>query len=268
MTMTGAVRRKLGWYRELGHRHLTTLGFQERQSKITDDAREYWADSSSNHRWKSDSHWRDAEVFADNDRWEAVGRTHLELFDRLSRVVGEKEQLGRVVEWGCGGGANAVTFGPRASSFVGVEISQESLDECARQIAAVTATPFRPVVVDVGEPEAALAALGEPCDLFVCTYVFELVPSQEYGVRLLRIAHRALAPGGLAFVQIKYDTGSYRTRPRRRSYRTGLADMTTYRIDQFWSLSEECGFRPEAVHLVPKNDLDERYAYFLLSRRP
>ena len=26
------------------------------------------------------------------------------------------------------------------------------------------------------------------------------------------------------------------------------------------------GFRPEAVALVPKNELDERYAYFLLSK--
>ena len=66
--------------------------------------------------------------------WDVVGRGHLELFDRLARVVERKEQLGTVVEWGCGGGANAVSFAPRCSSFVGVDISQDSLDECARQV--------------------------------------------------------------------------------------------------------------------------------------
>ena len=34
--------------------------------------------------------------------------------------------------------------------------------------------------------------------------------------------------------------------------------MTTYRIDRFWTLATECGFRPEVVHLVPRNELDER----------
>jgi hypothetical protein len=84
---------------------------------------------------------------------------------------------------------------------------------------------------------------------------------------LLRIARQALTNDGIAFIQIKYDTGSWRTRTRRRSYRSGLADMTTYRIDSFWSLAQECGLQPEAIYLVPKNELDERYAYFLLSKR-
>jgi hypothetical protein len=28
----------------------------------------------------------------------------------------------------------------------------------------------------------------------------------------------------------------------------------------------EIGFQPEAVALIPENELDERYAYFLLSK--
>lgn len=67
-------------------------------------------------------------------------------------------------------------------------------------------------------------------------------------------------------IQIKYDEGRFWTRPRRRAYRSGLADMTTYPISEFWQLAVTCGLRPESVELVPKNELDERYAYFLLSR--
>ncbi len=42
--------------------------------------------------------------------------------------------------------------------------------------------------------------------------------------------------------------------------------MTTYRIEEFWELTQRCGFVPETIELVPRNELDQRYAYFLLSR--
>lgn len=265
MTITQTLRSRARSYRDLAQRVLATVGVRDSDRKVIDDAQHYWTDPSSN-RWRSDSHWRDSEVFTETDKWDAIGLAHLELFDRLSRTVNRTEPIRGVVEWGCGGGANAVTFAPRGSSFTGVDVSQESLDECARQVEGVTSVPFRPVLVDVADPEGAVPHLLDPCDLFICLYVFELIPSQEYGARLLRIAQEILAPGGLAFIQIKYDTGDYRTQPRLRSYRTAVADMTTYRIDAFWSLAEACGFRPEMVYLVPRNNLDERYAYFLLSK--
>lgn len=46
-------------------------------------------------------------------------------------------------------------FAPRAKEFIGVDISADSLRECARQVDAVCDTPFRPVVVSVAEPETA-----------------------------------------------------------------------------------------------------------------
>jgi hypothetical protein len=260
------VRKVTGASREIVNRALTSAGVVDSETKLTQEAQEYWRTISGD-RWKCDSHWRDASIFADGDLWAEVGRRHLEMFERLARVSDGPDRLRSILEWGCGGGANAVHFASRGSSFVGVDISQESLDECARQIAHTSAIPFRPILIEADHPEAALEQLTEPCDLFTSFYVFELITSQEYGARLLRIARQALTNDGIAFIQIKYDTGSWRTRTRRRSYRSGLADMTTYRIDSFWSLAQECGLQPEAIYLVPKNELDERYAYFLLSKR-
>ena len=71
-----------------------------------------------------------------------------------------------------------------------------------------------------------------------------------------------LAPGGPVLIQINT------TRARRRAYRTGLASMTTDPIASFRELAMECGLKPEAIELVPKNELDERYAYFFLSKEP
>ena len=53
----------------------------------------------------------------------------------------------------------------------------------------------------------------------------------------------------------------------RRDYRRAVAGCT-YRIEEFWTAMTGVGFCPEAVALVPRNDLDidERYACFLLSK--
>lgn len=250
--------------REAVPRLLGTVGLRHSEERISADAQAYWR-TAGDAEWQSDSHWRTGAAFADGDLWSEIGRRHLEMFERGTRTVGSSRPWGRVLEWGCGGGANAVHFAPRAEEFIGVDISAETLSQCGREVAAVSDTPWRPVLVDVREPEQALRQV-DSCDVWLSFYVFELIPSPEYGERLLRIAHQMLTPGGLAFIQIKYSDGRWSTRPRRRSYRSGLATMTTYRIEEFWALAETCGFIPETVELVPRDELDERYAYFLLTR--
>ena len=52
---------------------------------------------------------------------------------------------------------------------------------------------------------------------------------------------------------------------KRRDYRRAVAGCTHW-IEEFWTAMTGVGFCPEGVALVPRNDLDERYAYFLLSK--
>ncbi|MFC3452865.1 class I SAM-dependent methyltransferase [Amycolatopsis speibonae] len=250
---------------DLLQRALATAGLRQPDSTIAADAQNYWRRPSGSH-WAADSHWRDAPAFQDNDLWDRIGADHLALFEAGTRLTSFTRPWDRVIEWGCGGGANAVHFAPRAKEFIGVDISRDSLEECGTQIAKVCDTAFRPVAVEVAAPESVLGDVDGGCDVFLSFYVFELIPSPEYGERLLRIAHDLLAPGGLALIQIKYETGDWLTKPRRRSYRRGLASMTTYPIHGFWELSERCGLIPRAVRLVPRNELDERYAYFFLTK--
>lgn len=237
-------------------RALSAVGFAQSTDRIAVDAQAYWSASDGQH-WKANSHWRDGLGAA----WERVGQDHLAILNRGARAANVEPQ-GRFVDWGCGGGANAAALAPLADEIVGVDVSHATLAECAAQ---VTATRFDAVRIDVADPEAAIAEI-EQADVFVCFYVFELIPTPEYGARLLRIAHQVLKPGGLALIQIKYDDGRFASRPRRRSYRRELASMTTYRIDAFWQLCTDVGFTPVTVELVPRNELDARYAYFTLLR--
>lgn len=247
----------------LAQRALATAGAAHSQARIAAHAQAYWR-SPDSAGWRARSHWRGGLA---DDLWSRTGAQHLDMFRRGARAVGFDRPWDRVVDWGCGGGANAVPFAPHARELVGVDISHETVTECGRQVAAVCATPYRPLVVDVTDPEAAVDRLGAgTCDVFLCLYVLELVPTPEYGARLLRIARDLLASGGAALVQTRYSDGRWSTRPRRRGYRHGVADMTTYPIHVFWELAVRCGLRPELIELVPSNELDERYAYYFLTR--
>jgi hypothetical protein len=239
---------------------LDRIGHQRSEQVLFRQSSDYWTHPDSK-AWESNSHWRGPF----EDRWETIGLESLRIAQNLARMLDTGLPTGRTVEWGAGGGANAIHFAPLCREFVAVDIVEESLRECARQVGAVCDTPLRPVKIPVEEPEAAIASIGrESCDLFLCLYVMELVPSPEYGLRILSVAHQLLRKGGVALVQIRYSTDNPLTRPRRRGYKRGVVDMTTYAIDEFWSKADQQGLHPLAVHLVPENFLDTRYAYYLL----
>jgi SAM-dependent methyltransferase len=223
-------------------------------------AQDYW-NASGGSRWAADAHVR-GEV----PGWDDIGRVHHEMFLTFARALEFDPMPPRVLEWGCGGGANAVAFAPEAQEFVGVDVSQELLERCGREIEAVCDTAYTPVLVGVDTPEDALRAVTQPVDLFLCLYVIELLPSQDHARRVMEVATRLLRPGGGALVQVKYQTSRFLTRPRTWSYRRQVAAMTSFPIHTFWEASVGWGFTPRLLTLVPRNELDERYAYFFLTR--
>src|ERR1700736_5067670 len=166
-----------------------------------------------------------------------------------------------------GGGANAVHFAPLAETYVGIDIARPSLQECANQLDAAGFRNFEPVLLDAGAPDTALAQIAQKCDLFLSTYVFELLPTPEYGLQVLKIARKLLNEGGMAIIQIRYTRDSWTSRPKRFAYKRNLSSMTTYRIKTFWEEAEKCGFLPQAVRLVPREKLNDQtnYAYFMFT---
>lgn len=257
------VKRYASRLEDLGQKLLTTAGLGQSEDRIVADAQTYWSNPDAK-RWSGNSHWRESDAF-EGDLWRRMGVEHLEMFDRGARAAGFDRLLDRVVDWGCGGGGNAVAFASRCKEIVGVDVSSESLAECARQLADQPAS-FRPVQIDVAAPEEALVEVGE-VDAFVSYYVLELVPTPAYGLRLMKLAFDMLAEGGMAHVQIKYATSRLATRSRGRNYVRGQAQMATYEVPAFWEAMQRVGFTPVMVELVPRNELDERYAYFTLVKR-
>ena len=216
--------------------------------------------------WESNSHWRDA---LGDVAFREVGDEHVAIFDRFAKALGVEVDGGTVLEWGCGGGANAVAFAPRADKFIGADISEESLAECERQVRAACTTPIETRRIDLENPERAVADLDATCSAFLCLYVVEVTTGAAEVRRILNVAKRVLAPGGIALVQVKYHTDDPRTRGRLAArYERNLSLTTTFSIDEFWELADGCGLDPKLVTLVPENRLDVRYAYYALTRAP
>ncbi|OON69071.1 class I SAM-dependent methyltransferase [Hymenobacter sp. CRA2] len=267
--MANALRSLLGTGYRASQRLLhNSLGMYQSEAQLIDDAQRHWNALSTQEQEGGNAHWRGNGVFAhDDERWLAIGRHNLRIFQRLAGADW-LSQPRRIVDWGCGGGANAVHFGVDAARYYGVDITQASLAECQRQMATEGLRNYVPLLFQAAQPEHVTALIAEPCDLVLSTYVYELFPSQAYGRRVLRVMAELLATGGLAFVQIKYSDLTLNSQPYRWGYAQNMANMTTYRVEEFWELAEQCGLMPQLVVLEPQQPLvhDRRYAYFLLQK--
>ena len=51
--------------------------------------------------------------------WLAWGAGHLDLYRNFARMLDVPLSVHRIVEWGSGGGANAIHFAPFAQEYVG-----------------------------------------------------------------------------------------------------------------------------------------------------
>src|SRR3954451_583963 len=159
------------------------LGIRESEEKIERDAQKFW-ESDSRHLPQL-AHWRGAGVFTDDSRWLAWGAGHLDLYRDFARMLDAPLSVHRIVEWGSGGGANAIHCAPFAQEYVGVEVTQANLDESVRMLAEAGIRNFAPVLIRTDAPEKARALIAGPCEVFLCLGVFQALPTPEYGYRVL-----------------------------------------------------------------------------------
>ncbi len=247
-------------------RRLVPAGGARRQSlrRLARDAQHYWSDSRADAERRDLSHWVGEGRWADRQRWLQIGRTHLGLFRSLCDLAGVTPPRGRMLEWGPGGGANAVCFAEGFDTFVGVDISQANLAECGRQLASIGYDRFEPIHIDAADPEAVLRRGIGPVDLFLSTAVYQHMPSKAYGERVTRCAAALLNDGGLALIQTRYATDDPATASRQSDYARNAIHFTSYRVEEFWIAARQCGLEPLAVKLVEET----RYAYYFLRHPP
>ncbi len=262
--------RGLSLVRRLQFALLRLVGGGQSERALISESQRYWTHGRTAGVPLEDySHWLGFGPWKDRGHWLKLGRVHFQMFERLCLVAGASRPIRRIVEWGSGGGANAIHFIREAEEFCGIEISDASLKECQRVLSEAGYRGFVPVLIRADAPERALTAAGTGFDFFLSTYVFELLPTKSYGERVLRVAYDLLRPGGLALIQIRYDDGSARSAPKKLDYQRHACRFTSYRVDEFWNIIRAIGFRPEYVTLVPdwaEGFSGDLYAYFAMAK--
>lgn len=234
------------------------LGPSQDVSDRLRDAAAYWqrADQPD---WAANSHWRGG---LSDEAWRNVGNENLGIFRKLVVGLGEVDDFGIVIDWGCGGGANAVAFAGYAERIIVADVSSDSVEESLARVREACATPVDGLIIDIEHPEIAAKQYAGVCDTFLCIYVIELTAGKHEALRIVDAAKEVLKPGGIAMFQVKYSTKSIGSRSAKRAYARNLASMTTFAIDEFWCALADRGLTPHLVTLVPENELDSRYAYF------
>jgi 2-polyprenyl-3-methyl-5-hydroxy-6-metoxy-1,4-benzoquinol methylase len=244
------------------------LGFYDSEAKLAADNQDYWTRDYSNPNLAQDAHWKNNGRFEDHQRWLDLGKEHLDLIVNFSSIIKLQLPVKQIVEWGCGGGANAVHLAPLTEKFIGIDITSESLVECNKQVLEIGCKNFHPILINSSTPESVLRDEINEVDLFICTYVYELFPSPTYGLTVLKLANKMLKAEGVALVHIRYNDGKTGLRSKRWGYKLHPYVMTTYTIEEFWEKSKELGFEPLGIHLKPQQPLvnDHNYAYFFLKK--
>lgn len=229
---------------------------------IERDAARFWAGSGGDEHMRDLSHWYGEGRWADKDKWDRIGQAHLRMLEKLCLLADVTEPIENMVEWGPGGGLNAVHFCATVPVFYGVDISAANLTECQRQVEARGLKGFRPVLIDIDKLERCLELVEEPVDFFLSTAVYQHFPSKEYGIRVTELAAGLLGDGGVALIQIRYDDGSPRLKAKKSNYEKNVVTFTSYEIHEFWQIAIDVGMEPLAVSLDPK----VAYAYFFLKK--
>jgi len=263
-----SLRRAKKYVKKFQSQLRNKLHYYDSESKLALDAQEYWRQDYTKENLAQDAHWKDKGIFRDTERWLSLGKEHIELIMKYASVYNIQFPVKKIVEWGCGGGANAVHFAKYTNEFIGIDITQESLTECKSQLDEIGFNNFRPVFIDLQTPEFIRDCNVLDIDIFLCLYVYETFPSPAYGLKILELAYHMLKRNGMAFIQIKYYDGYKKLKPRRSGYRSNPYWMTTYTLEEFWNRSSEIGFTPLGIYLKPHQPLvrDSNYAYYFLRK--
>jgi cyclopropane fatty-acyl-phospholipid synthase-like methyltransferase len=130
----------------------------------------------------------------DREAFDSTGQTtRARVVDLLNRSGG-KLPVGTIVEWGCGGGANAVALAQDCERYIAIDAV-----ESRREAIGATCPDAEFIAIDIAEPEQAEAATAS-ADLFVSSWCFNHFDTVDYGRRVLRVASNMMAHGGALLV--------------------------------------------------------------------
>jgi SAM-dependent methyltransferase len=125
-----------------------------------------------------------------------------------------KKQLGTVLDYGCGTGANMLHLLERGYKVIGVDAATESIKLVTSKLESRPLLRERAALHLIGRDDERLPCDDDSCDYVICLSVLSLLQTRERIARLLREFRRVLKPGGKMIVDINGPDGSFAQKGR------------------------------------------------------
>jgi hypothetical protein len=224
-----------------------------------------WEESDDEEYRRDQSHWRGHGRWKDDQRWLRIGKRTLAGLRQIERLTGRAVVTRRpvVLEWGPGGGSNLFALRKLASKLYATDVSKRNLQESGRVLKEGRFTAFQPILLQ-GSLDEDLDIITDPIDIFISSAVFQHFPSKQYGLDVLAAVGKRLAPNGIGRIQLRFDNGNPRYRPKTtEQYKRSHITATSYALDEFWDALKTAGCQPLAITSInPRNN----YATFLFAK--
>jgi len=236
--------------------------FSESDTKILTDSQAFWSSSDKLNDIKDHAHWKGEGRWKDEEKWLGIGRNHINLLKSFIKYLNYDKSIDSVLEWGSGGGSNAIAFSQLAKRYYGVDTSEPTLEQCRNELSTIHNLEFKPILIDIDYPEKVVEEIDQKCDLFLSTAVFQHFPSKQYGIRVTKLAYEILNDKSLAIIQVRYEGDDIKFKPKRKFYNQNVITFTSYKIEEYWDVLINTGFKPEYTIL----DSSINYAYYFCTK--
>lgn len=223
---------------------------------IMKEAETFWRENARDY-----SHWRGSKLCSDVN-WITTGKLHYSMIYLMLSQYSPWEDYSKlsVLEYGCGGGMNVIELCQHFGCVYGMDIAEETLAECVRQVKAMG--NFIPMLMLIDRPGAYFRKMPEQVQVFLSTAVYHHFPSKEYGERVTEFAYNVLTHPGFALIQIRYDDGTPLYKPKDRDYSKNVVTFMSYPSDEFRSICRNCGFE-----VLQTSKTRSHLEYFLLQKK-
>lgn len=203
--------------------------------------------------------------------WLKLGQKNLERYrEGMDHWQVDSGSMERLLEWGCGGGCNVVSFAEEFLHITGVDISLDSLRVCKEAMTELRPRhSFKVFPISVDNPFAArdLLADSEPYDFLLCLEVLQHMPSAQYAHDVMQLWRELTREGARALVQFRTH---YHSRPIHRSHRLTYPENVSR-----WLMLNPAVFADMAAHAGwttvwmegIRPQLSTGYVYAYLERR-
>lgn len=195
----------------------------------------------------------------DEGKWSRHGRYYFRLYKEFLKEFSHIDPgpSKRMLDWGCGGGANAVSFSKSFEHVTGVDISMESIricgDACYEKVKRDFFRPFL-IPVDFIPKDIELLSSEDLYDFVLCTQVIQHMPSADYVGAVMSVWSSLCRKGANAVVQFRTHYNSRRIqRSSKISYTENVAHWVMLNPAVFEKMANEAGWE-----IIARRGLGER----------